>query len=471
MRSYDDAEADWAEEEFGHARLPDDRHRQRLVQMGASAAARPGGKVLDVFRSSAERQGAYDFLENDRVSGDAVRKAVTQATAMRAAEHAFVFVAIDGTSLTLADRLRRKDFGAVGPTSHGARGLKVINGLAVSPEGVPLGICSQRWWARPARKRRQDHQKRKLREKETQHWVDAIDESVEVLAPSTRPWFQLDREADGGDVLNALVATEHWFTVRSSHNRRLDGEKRAPRRYLFDALEATRPLASYRLHIPAGPRRTAREAHMELRITRETLSMRDKRTNKVTRLPVTIVHTRERGTTPSGEKPIEWRLLTNRPVTTFEEAVLVVYGYAQRWRIEEFHKTWKTGACNVEDCQLREMSHVIKWATIMAPVAVRIERLKMLARTNPETPSTSELNTYEIRALVMLKRKHKKRTETIPDAVPTLAQATLWLAELGGYTGKSSGGPPGSITIRRGLDYIAPAAVALEMLEKEGKLR
>jgi hypothetical protein len=47
-----------------------------------------------------------------------------------------------------------------------------------------------------------------------------------------------------------------------------------------------------------------------------------------------------------------------------------------------------------------------------------------------------------------------------------------WLADIGGYTGpKVSGGPPGSVTIRRGLDYIRPVADALEQLEMEGKLR
>ena len=37
-------------------------------------------------------------------------------------------------------------------------------------------------------------------------------------------------------------------------------------------------------------------------------------------------------------------------------------------------------------------------------------------------------------ALITLKRRTKKRTETIPDDVPSLAQAIWWMAELGGYT-------------------------------------
>jgi hypothetical protein len=40
-----------------------------------------------------------------------------------------------------------------------------------------------------------------------------------------------------------------------------------------------------------------------------------------------------------------------------------------------------------------------------------------------------------------------------------LGFATLWLAELGGYTGpKSSGGPPGSMMIKRELDFVLLAA-------------
>ena len=98
--------------------------------------------------------------------------------------------------------------------------------------------------------------------------------------------------------------------------------------------------------------------------------------------------------------------------------------------------------------------------------ALRVERLKYLARTNPDQPATCELSAHEMRALVLLKRRSKKRTEDVSDA-PTIAQATRWLADLGGYTGKSSGGPPGSITIGRGLEKVQVAAVVLQQLEDD----
>ncbi|MCL2725021.1 MAG: hypothetical protein FWD69_11355 [Polyangiaceae bacterium] len=56
-----------------------------------------------------------------------------------------------------------------------------------------------------------------------------------------------------------------------------------------------------------------------------------------------------------------------------------------------------------------------------------------------------------------MKRREKKRTESVPDGIPTMAQAVRWLADLGGYTGKSSGGPPESITLRRGLERVQMA--------------
>jgi len=68
------------DEEFGHAELGDSRRTARLVRMAASLAERPGGKVLEVFRSNAEQQGAYDFLSNERIRGADLLAAMRSAT-------------------------------------------------------------------------------------------------------------------------------------------------------------------------------------------------------------------------------------------------------------------------------------------------------------------------------------------------------------------------------------------------------
>jgi len=130
------------------------------------------------------------------------------------------------------------------------------------------------------------------------------------------------------------------------------------------------------------------------------------------------------------------------------------------------HRTWKNGGCHVEATQLHSEAAVKKWATLLFTVAARTERLKMLARSSPDEPASVELSPYEVRALLLLKRRQKKRTEVVPDATPSIGQAVRWIADLGGYTGKSSGGPPGSVTIGRGFARVLNAAELLMALDE-----
>jgi hypothetical protein len=196
------------------------------------------------------------------------------------------------------------------------------------------------------------------------------------------------------------------------------------------------------------------------------MRLRDKRTKHTWSLPITAVYVQELGTQKADQ--VEWMLLTNREVRSGAQARQVVDGYTRRWRIEDFHKTWKSGACDVEGAQLHASERVIRWATLLSAVAARIERLKHLSRTQPDEPASIEFKPHEIRALLLLREKRKKKNEVVPKK-PTIGQATLWIAEMGGYTGKSSGGPPGSITIARGLDQLHPAAELLAVLLDKGE--
>ena len=183
----------WACEEFGRAGLRDPRWRKRLVRVAAGAARRPAGRVAEVFGNDAERQGAYGLLESEAVLSSEVGASMFRACAQRCAKEPFVFCAVDGSSLTLTDRGGGKEFGSVGARSKGAQGLKVISALAISPQGVQLGLTAQVWWARSKRRARKHHTKRAAAEKETGHWIEAMAGTREVMraeAAGTRVWFQ-----------------------------------------------------------------------------------------------------------------------------------------------------------------------------------------------------------------------------------------------------------------------------------------
>lgn len=456
----------WAEQEFGHARLGDVRRTRRLVSIAARVAEHPAGTLTEVFgEQEAEREGAYDFVENESVRSEAIGWAQHRATARRCRGAPFVFVPVDGSSLTYPDSRGSKGLGPIGSRKAGARGLKVMTAIAVSAEGVPLGVLGQAWWLRPEEKAKAPHQKRKVDQKETRYWLEVPAQAQRALgaeAPGVEPWFQLDREADSWPVLlEALAESPHRYTtVRARGDRclMLDPEGQddsQPGGYVRGAMGQAPVEAVYELDVAGGPRRKARRARMTLRFRELTLRMRDHWSNQRHPALVSVVLAREEGTTPPGEKPLEWLLLTTFPVETASEACLVLFGYAQRWRIEEYYAAMKDRGCAVEDSQLRDEAHLRRWATILSAVAMRLLRLTYLGRHHPALPADVELSQPERRALLLA-----LGSPAPPDAL-TLGEAVHGLARLGGYIGKSSGGPPGFKVIGRGLDRIQTLADVL----------
>ena len=65
---------------------------------------------------------------------------------------------------------------------------------------------------------------------------------------------------------------------------------------------------------------------------------------------MTAIHVLEENP-PEGEEGIEWMLLTNLKVDSFEEACEKIRWYGLRWRIEMFFKVIKSGL-RVEACRL-----------------------------------------------------------------------------------------------------------------------
>ena len=70
------------------------------------------------------------------------------------------------------------------------------------------------------------------------------------------------------------------------------------------------------------------------------------------------------GEDPPGEEPIEWILLTNRPVESAEAAREVVEDYACRWMVEDYHKAMKTG-CGIEETQMTTL-HGLRREALLA---------------------------------------------------------------------------------------------------------
>jgi len=451
----------WADEEFGGADVGDLRRQRRLVRMAARVAQRPGGKVTEVFNAPAEREGAYRLLSNDKVDANRVAESTYRACVRRCAGAGLVFVAEDGSSLGITDEELAKGTGPVGAREMGGRGFQVLTAIAVNEKGVPLGVCAQSWWARSETPRRKRLAHLAPEEKETHHWIDVMRDTRRRFGEveGATPWFQMDRGADCWPVWKESESPSQYVTVRSCHDRRLASPPGQPRRYLRAEMQSAPIIGHYALPVPGGPNRKRRVARMQVRALPVALRIEDGKSKRVTTVRVHAVWTREVETTPKGEPPIDWQLLTTYAVEDFDSALLTIFGYSQRWRIEEFHRAWKTGISNVEDTQLRSPSGIRIWATLLAAAAMRLLRMTYLSRHEPTRPASVEFSHLEIHAIHVAGRARWDERR-----MPTIAEITHRVAQIGGYTGKSSGGPPGFIVLARGWQRIEPIIVAIQVL-------
>jgi hypothetical protein len=459
------ASRDWALDEYGHAQLGNQLRTRRLVTMAARIADAPAGTVTDAYRTGAEREGAYRFLANDRISVQALVDSSAEATLRRAVTLNHIVVPVDGSSLSFADPHGRRGMGSIGTHQQGGRGVKTMSAIGVSPDGTPLGLLGLRYWTRPIEPQVVAHRNlRPIEEKETRYWLEVMHSvraqhaRVEGAPPL---WFQLDSEGDFREQLSSMVEPgTPWVTVRAAQNRRVDDPEL---RTLWRQLEAQVPCGEYDLAVSERPGRQARTALIKVRHAPVRLLLRDRRYNSYhpcELAKLNAVLALEEGTVPDGEDPIEWLLLTNRSVEDFQAACEVIRTFGYRWRIEEFHRAWKS-QCHVEDSQLHELPAIQRWATLLGATAMRIERMKYLARNAPDTPATEEFTRQEIDAVIVLRQPAGyARGDT-----PTMAHITRWVADLGGYVGPSNG-PPGSTVLGRGLQRVQTAVLVLHNLHR-----
>lgn len=463
---------EWAKEEFCEARLGDGRRTARLVELAAEVAERPAGKVMQVCQSGASREGAFRFLQSTAVRYDGIARSIQRATLRRCEGRDVVFVAVDGTSLCIQDEKRTKGLGPIGTANRGARGLLAMSALVVSDSGQPLGLAAQKLWVRPERSGRKEGGRPK-HGGESAYWREVLEECRSVFAderPEVTPWFQLDRGGDCWQVLQFAAEAHLLVTVRATYDRRLDETHHR----LWQHVERTRVLARTEVVVgekPASwkkkrvdgkqtmelvPPQKARVAYVAIRAATVTLQVNTP--EGVVPCSFNVVHVRELG---RRSHKLEWMLLTTHAIATLDEVHEVIRGYAMRWRVEDFHRAWKSGVCNVEDTQLRSRHALFKWVTLLAAVATRAQRLTHQARQTPDVPASSELSKIELRALTFLRKPRPN-----DPAVPTLQQAVEWIAELGGWGGRWNG-PPGPIVIARGLYDLAVAVRVLQNSRKK----
>ncbi len=148
---------------------------------------------------------------------------------------------------------------------------------------------------------------------------------------------------------------------------------------------------------------------------------------------------------PANEQPLEWMLLTNLKIENFDQAYEKVQWSCLRWRIEMYHKVLKSGF-HIEHCRLGDAQRLLRYVTVMSIIAWRLFRLSLIVRTHPKAPCTTLLTDNEWQVLYC----KVKNTNSLPPTTPSLREAVIWIARLGGFLARKHDGQPGTIPLWRG---------------------
>lgn len=170
---------------------------------------------------------------------------------------------------------------------------------------------------------------------------------------------------------------------------------------------------------------------------------------------LTYIHALERDP-PAGRQPIDWKLVTNLPVTDLAGAVEKLDWYALRWKAEVFHKVMKTG-CRAEESRLQTAERLVKFLALVTVVSWRIFFVTMAARVKPDASPSTVLSAAEISTL---DRIDAARPRPRPGR-RALADYLLQIAMLGGYLARNRDPPPGNMVVWRGLTRLHDIAVGI----------
>jgi hypothetical protein len=441
---------DWAEEEWGNASLGDARLVERLITLGRDRYARPQASIPQTCGSRSKTKAAYRFFDHERATLQNLLAPHIESTTKRVAKEKVVLAIQDTTSLNYCTHPATEGLGPINNIATGHVGLKLHGTLAVNTEGTPLGLLAAQCWARDPEefgKKAKRRHSLPIEEKESYKWLTSFKAATATASacPDTTVVSVGDREADIYELFALAAQTPNapLLLVRAKHDRKLLEEQGRLSEHLNGCPEA----GIQEIIIPRRGNRPARTVQLSTRHSKVLLAPPVYKEDKA---PISIwAILAEEKEPPEGIEPLRWVLLTTAPTDSSEDACEHLSWYTQRWTIEVFHRTLKSG-CLIENRQLGSANRLEACLAIDLVVAWRIHHLTKLGRETPDVPCSVYFEETEWKALVTFVTK-KPVTDNKP---PTLREATRMVAILGGFLARKSDGEPGTQTLWLGLQRL-----------------
>ena len=328
-------------------------------------------------------------------------------------------------------------------------GLLMHASLAITTDGVPLGLSAIKFWSRKefkgttALKRKINPTRIPIEKKESFRWVQNLKSSTELLGEPSRIVHIGDRESDIYEYFIEAKATGSNFLSRICVDRRDESGNST----IYRHMKRSKIKGVYKISFKDSDG-TIITTDLKIKYKQITIQPPEGKRKRYQNITGTIITAKEVGSRKKGRKLVDWKLITNLPVDSVDDAIEKLQWYALRWKIEVFFKVIKSG-CKAEESKLRTADRVAKILSIYCLLSWRIYWLTMISRESPNLPPEVGFTRNEIQILDKLipddqKIKKKKSLKTY----------LTKLAQLGGYLARNSDPPPGNQVIWKGLSKL-----------------
>ncbi len=464
-----DAVEHWTAREVDETAFKDARLGRRFSELLKQLGDGMGESIPFACQDWANTKAAYRFFANGRVDEGDILSGHFAATRAR-------YDASDGPVLLIQDTTefsyQRANVGAVGVTNsvnsgrdkrgllrhHTVCGMLMHSSLAVTTQGLPLGLAAVKFWTRKkfrgtaALKRKINPTRVPIEKKESMRWLENLRHSVERLGQPERCIHVGDRESDIYELYCLTHDIGAHFLVRACVDR-LAGDGGHT---IATEMAETSVKGFHRIEVRNDKGETTKVT-LEIKFRRIMVQPPIGKQKRYPSLQLAVIHASERGA-PKGRKPIEWKLITDLPVRGRAEAIEKINWYAMRWKIEVFHKILKSG-CRAEDSKLRTAERLANLMAFFCIMSWRVLWITMLNRLAPDASPTMALTDSEIALLDQLvgdsgNRRYKPGT---------LSFYLTKLARLGGYLARTGDPPPGNVVVWRGLSRLTDIEIGAEL--------
>jgi hypothetical protein len=261
--------------------------------------------------------------------------------------------------------------------------------------------------------------------------VDNVRQSTALLEQPQRCVHIGDRESDIYELFCTAQAIGTHFLLRTCVDRPAGDGKHT----IAAEMAEVRVQGLHRIQVRYR-NGSPSEAVLEIRYRRMRVLPPIGKNKQYPELLLTVIHAQERGA-PKGRDKVDWKLITDLPVTSRKEAIEKQW-YSLRWKIEVFHKILKSG-CKAEASKLRPANRLVNLISVFAILSWRIFGMTMMNRAAPNAGPEVAFTALEIKLLDRL----------VSDKLGTgarrrsLSVYLTKLARLGGHLARANDPPPG----------------------------